>query len=144
MLQAMASGVPAVVRWQAEVEDTVKSTRAITNAFGLRRTFFGMIDNDAIREATAFNPQSTVGQLMNFALERIYHESDLMHELDLLLQIHDACIGQSPIDDVQRHTEVVGQLMDISLNIKGRELIIPSDIEIGRSWGELKKPNWEA
>jgi uracil-DNA glycosylase family 4 len=143
MLQAMASGVPAVVRWQAEVEDTLKSTRAVTNAFGLRRTFFGMIDNDAIREATAFNPQSTVGQLMNFALEKIYHESGLMHEMDFLLQIHDACLGQSPTNLVRKHADIVGQLMEIPLVIKGRELIIPSDIEIGPSWGELSKPNWE-
>jgi uracil-DNA glycosylase family 4 len=142
MLQAMASGVPAVVRWQAEVEDTLKSTRAITNAFGLRRTFFGMIDNDAIREAIAFNPQSTVGQLMNFALERIYHESGLIHEIDFLLQIHDAAIGQSPADLVQRHTDAVGTLMEIPLTIKGRELTIPSDLEVGRSWGELGKPEW--
>lgn len=143
LLQAMASNVPAVVRWQAEVESQVKSTRTVTNAFGLRRTFLGIIDNDTVREAIAFNPQSTVGQLMNFALERIYHESGLMGEMDLLLQIHDACIGQSPADKVQSHTDVVGQLMNIPLMIKGRELIIPSDLEVGPSWGELHKPQWE-
>ncbi len=143
MLQAMASGVPSVVRWQAEVEDQLKSTRTITNAFGLRRTFFGMIDDDAIREAIAFNPQSTVGQLMNFALERVYHESGVMTDLDILLQIHDAVIFSSPIDKIQQHSAIVGELMDIPLEIKGRRLVVPSDIEVGPSWGALSKPAWE-
>jgi uracil-DNA glycosylase family 4 len=143
MLQAMASGVPAVVRWQIEKEDTLKSSRKITNALGLSRTFFGVIDDDMIRMAVAFSPQSCVGQMMNFALARIYHESGLMGEMDLLLQIHDAMIAQSPVDKVREHTEIVGKLMDIPLYIKGRELIIPSDLEIGPSWGELESPNWE-
>ncbi len=142
MLQAIASGVPAVIRWQAEVENQLKSTRTITNAFGLRRTFFGVMDNDAVREAIAFGPQSTVGQLMNFALARMYQDKNLMSEMDLLLQVHDAAIGQSPIDKVKEHTDRVGELMSIPLMIKGRELIIPSDLEAGPSWGELKKPDW--
>jgi DNA polymerase I-like protein with 3'-5' exonuclease and polymerase domains/uracil-DNA glycosylase len=143
MLQAMASGVPSVVRWQQEVEEQLKSTRSITNAFGLRRTFFGIIDDDAVREAIAFNPQSTVGQLMNFALERVYHESSVMTDLDILLQIHDAVIWQSSTDKVQTHAAIVGELMDIPLEIKGRKLVVPSDLEVGPSWGELSKPKWE-
>jgi len=139
MLQAMAAAVPAVVRWKAEVAEELKRTRTITNSFGLRRTFFGIIDNDTIREAIAFNPQSTVGQLLNFALERIYHESSILSEgTDLLLQIHDAVILQSNIDKVHQHTAIVEELMQIPLMIKGRELIIPSDLAIGPSWGDLK------
>lgn len=141
-LQAMAAGVPAVGRWQASKEQEIKSTRCVTNNFGLRRTFFGIIDDETVREAIAFSPQSTVGQLMNFALERIYHESGLMNEMDFLLQIHDACLGQSPVDKVKEHTDVVRKLMEIPLIIKSRELTIPSDLEVGPSWGELKKPAW--
>lgn len=139
MIQAMASGVPAVLRWQAEVEDQVKTTRTITNSFGLRRTFFGIIDNDTVREAIAFNPQSTVGQMMNFALEKIYHdETNVLEETDFLLQIHDAVIGQSPEGKVHEHTAIIGRLMEIPLIIKNRSLTIPSDLEVGPSWGELK------
>jgi DNA polymerase I-like protein with 3'-5' exonuclease and polymerase domains len=142
MLQAMASGVPSVIRWQQEVAEQVKSTRTITNALGLRRTFFGMIDDDTIREAIAFGPQSTVGQLMNFALARVYHESGIISDLDILLQIHDAVIWQSDADKIRVHAAIVGELMNIPLEIKGRRLVVPSDLEIGPNWGELKPPTW--
>lgn len=143
LLQAMASGVPAVLRWQQEVEDTVRSTRRLTNPFSLTRLFLGIIDNDAIREAIAFVPQSTVGQMMNFALARIYYESGIMHQMDFLLQNHDAIIYQSSPDNIRYHSSVIGELMEIPLSIKGRLLIIPSDLEVGPNWGDLKDPKWK-
>lgn len=142
MLQAMSSNVPAVLRWHAEIADTLKTTRTIVNPHGLRRTFLGVIDNDCLREAVAFGPQSTVGQLLNFSLERIYHTPGLMTQFDFLLQIHDAILGQSPVDKVQEHAEIIGQLMELPMTIKGRELVIPSDIEVGPDWGSLNKPTW--
>lgn len=142
MLQALASNVPAVVRWHEEVISTLHSTRIVTNCFGRKRRFLGIIDSDAVREAIAFIPQSTVGDLMNFALESIYNTPDLIGEMDLLLQLHDAAIGQSPPEKLEEHTRRVGELMSIPLEIKGRTLIIPSDLEVGASWGTLKKPDW--
>ena len=138
MLQAMASAVPSVMRWHGEIEHIIRKTRTLTNPLGLSRTFLGMVDNDMLREAVAFVPQSTVGMLLNYALERIYHESDILNETDLLLQNHDAVLGQTPDDLLEEHTEKVGRLMTIPLVIKGRELVIPSDLKVGRSWGELK------
>lgn len=144
ILQAMASNVPAVLRWHNEVTNTVHSKRYITNSLGLRRTFLGIIDNDCIREAIAFGPQSTVGMLLNKSLDRIYHTPELISRMDFLLQQHDALIAQSLEEDVQQCAEEAGRLMTISLTIKGRELVIPTDIEVGKSWGTLKKPKWEA
>lgn len=138
LLQKLVSATPAVTRWQDEVEDQLKSTRCITNCFGLKRVVFGIIDDDAIRELIAFNPQSTVGQMTNFALAKIYHETDILHETDLLLQIHDAILGQSPEHLLEEHTKIVSEKMRIPLMIKGRELVIPTDLETGPSWGELK------
>lgn len=138
MLQAIASNVPSIIRWHAEVEDTLRRTRKLTNPLGLERTFFGMVDNAMIREAIAFVPQSTVGMLMNFALQRIYHESDILTLSDFLLQIHDAIVMQSPEEVMEKHSTEVGELMLVSMIIKGRELVIPSDLEVGLNWGELK------
>jgi DNA polymerase-1 len=142
MLQAIASNLPSITRWHAEVIALLRDTRTITNRFGRKRRFLGIIDDDAIREAIAFDPQSTVGDLLNFALARIYHTPSLISEMDLLLQLHDAAIGQSPCDKLKEHTEIVGELMSIPLMIKGRELIIPTDLEVGPSWGSLSKPPW--
>jgi DNA polymerase I-like protein with 3'-5' exonuclease and polymerase domains len=143
LLQAMASNVPAVGRWQAEVEETVRLTRRLVNPFGLSRTFLGIIDADVIREATAFVPQSTVGQMLNLALRRIYQRPEIMTSVDFLLQIHDAILAQAPIDELQKWATLVGELMLMPLTIKGRELVIETDCDCGPSWGDLKPAKWE-
>lgn len=143
LLQAMASNVPAVGRWQAEVEETVLCTRRLVNPFGLSRTFLGIIDADVIREATAFVPQSTVGQMLNFALRRIYQQAEVMAEVDFLLQIHDAIICSCPTDQLQHWATTIGELMLTPLQIKGRELIIDTDCDYGPNWGDLKPAEWE-
>jgi len=139
LLQAMASGVPAVLRWHNEIEEKLRTTKTIINALGLRRTFYGIIDHDTIREAVAFGPQSTVGVLTNLALEKIDADPGLLDVADLLLQIHDAIMGQSPTDIVMDVTARVGELMTIPLMIKGRELTIPSDLAIGPNWADMKE-----
>ena len=113
------------------------------NPFGLSRTFLGIIDADVIREATAFVPQSTVGQMLNFALRRIYQRPEIMAEVDFLLQIHDAIICSCPTDQLQHWATLVGELMLMPLTIKGRELVIGTDCDYGPNWGDLKAAQWE-
>lgn len=138
-LDALSAADPATIRWHAEVEAKVRQDRVLINALGLRRFFLGIIDDSAIREAIAWDPQSTVGMLLNAALNRMYHESDMLIETDLLLQIHDSIHGQSPKDKLQDHVEEAGRLMEIPLIIKNRELVIPSDLAVGPNWGDLKE-----
>jgi DNA polymerase-1 len=142
LLQTMAANVLPVMRWHDEVVATLQETRTIVNPLGLRRRFLGVIDNDCIREAIAFSPQSTVAQLTNFSTLRIYNE--LGSELDLLLNQHDAIIGQSPVEQLQTHCTKIGQLMLQPMTIKGRVLVIPSDLEVGPNWGSLSKPSWSS
>jgi DNA polymerase-1 len=136
MLQALTSANPRTVHWWREVEDQLRSTRIITNPWGRRRFFMGEITDDTVREAIAFGPQSTVADLLNMALRRIWQT--IPHEIDLLLQIHDALVFQAPESQIPILSQEVGELMLLPLTIKERTLTIPSDLAVGPNWGDLK------
>ena len=138
-IQALSTADPAILRWHAEVEAMIRKDRVLTNSLGLRRFVFGYIDDGAIREMIAWEPQSTVGMLLNAALNRVYHESNILDESDFLLQIHDSIHGQSPEDKLEEHITEVGRLMEIPLKIKNRILTIPSDLAVGLNWADLKE-----
>jgi DNA polymerase-1 len=136
MLQALTAANPRTTHWWKEVEDQLRATRVITTPWGRRRFFMGIITDDTVREAIAFGPQSTVADLLNMALRRIWQT--IPHEIDLLLQIHDALVFQAPENFIHNLAKTVEDLMLIPLTIKERTLTIPSDLAIGPSWGELK------
>jgi DNA polymerase I-like protein with 3'-5' exonuclease and polymerase domains len=136
MLQALTSANPRTVHWWREVEDQLRSTRIITTPWGRRRFFMGEITDDTVREAIAFGPQSTVADLLNMALRRVWQT--IPHEIDLLLQIHDALVFQAPELQIPILSQKVGELMLIPLTIKERTLTIPSDLAVGPNWGDLK------
>ncbi|MCX8125551.1 MAG: DNA polymerase [Dehalococcoidia bacterium] len=141
-LEALVTGLPALVRWHEEVEESVRSTRTVVNCFGRRRIFYGPITDNVIREAIAYGPQSTVADMLNFSLVGICESGLLEDGADLLLQLHDAVIGQSPVDKVQDHVRKVAEIMSIPIQVHKRTLVIPTDVAVGPSWGKLKKPNW--
>jgi len=137
MLAALAAANPKTVLWWKEVERNLYHDRTITNPLGGRRYFLGVITPEVLREAIAEGPQSTVARLLNLAIRKIWKE--LQTEMDPLLQIHDAFVWQCPEDKMVDVSQKIGELMNIPVEIKGRTLIIPSDLAIGPSWGELKE-----
>lgn len=129
------------VFWKS-VEDELRLTRTLTNAFGRKRIFFGRWDEKLLRDAYSFRPQSTVGDLCCKALVNCYHQIELGRpELNaqLLLNVHDSLLMQCPIE----HAEEVGQLMEeamhIPLTVKGRTFYIPTDCKVGFNWANRSK-----
>ena len=142
MISAMLSGIPMVVNWQMETEHTVKEKRILTTPLGRRRYFMGKLTDDTIREAIAFVPQCTVAQVLNIGLDRCYMWLEQQSDpdiFDLLMNIHDAIIWQSPEESIYQHAELISHLMEVPLTIHGRILTIPSDLAIGPNWGQLKE-----
>jgi len=142
MLDAMMSGTPMVANWQLETEHEVREGRLLITPLGRRRYFMGKMTHDTIREALAFVPQSTVAHMLDIGIDRAYLWLEQQHDqsqLDLLMNVHDAIIWQSREELIRKHAELIGKLMQVPLLIHGRELIIPSDLAIGPSWGELEE-----
>ncbi len=83
-------------RWWKSVEYEVKQTRKLTNLFGRPRIFYGRIDAE-LPAAVAFNPQSTVGDAMNYAILNLWNAGIVGRPdspMQMLAQIHDALVYQ--------------------------------------------------
>ena len=58
---------PEIVVWQIEIEDTIRRTRLLRNAFGYPRRFERIITDSYLREAISWKPQSTIGVITHKA-----------------------------------------------------------------------------
>ena len=119
--------------------------RTLITPLGARRYFMGKLTDDVIREAIAYVPQCTVAHLLNIGLDRTYTwlaQKDDTEDFDLLINIHDAIIFQAVEEKMEEYCGIIRDFMQVPIIIHGRELIIPSDLEVGYSWGEMSPPNW--
>lgn len=140
MIHAMMAATPMIVNWQMETEYEVREKRVLITPLGRRRHFMGKLTDAVIREAIAFVPQNTVCHILDISEVRVYDWLEYQDDpdiFDLLMDHHDAIQWQSPSDLIHTHANLIGEFMKVPLMIHGRELIIPSDLAIGPSWGEL-------
>ena len=128
---------PGIRTWHAEVSNELKQTGCLITPMGRRRQFWDRLtDNSTLRQAIAYVPQSTIGDLLNLGLLKVWQ--NLRHSgLDILGQVHDAILGQCYINKVDTLMPEVLKQMNNPLMIKGREMIIPSSVEVGNTWKDM-------
>ncbi len=132
------------VFWKG-VEQELRYTRTLTTPFGRKRMFFGRWDEKLLREAYAYKPQSTVGDLGTMALVNCYHQIEKqVPGAELLLQVHDAIYMQCWEKDVEMVAGMMEQAMNIPITVNDRTFTIPTDCKVGRNWGSRPKKNPEA
>jgi len=106
----------------------------LTTPLGRRRIFFGRPGDDAtLREAIAYIPQSTVGDILNCALWRIWRYCP---EAQLLAQVHDSICFQSDESDLPRAIANARRLATFPLRMNGKALVIPVDAKVGWNWAD--------
>lgn len=130
---------PSHQRWHAHVASELLQFGNLTTITGRRRWFFGRRNDDAtVREAIAFDPQGSVGDILNRGMLNVWR----LDICQLLLQIHDAILIQYP---EEKEDEIVPQVLKaikvpISLN-NGRTLLIPSEAQTGWNWAKHSETN---
>ena len=127
---------PNLRAWQLRVQSALGKSRRMTTPMGRKRTFFGRWGEQLFREAYAFVPQATVGDVLNYAMIKMYKK---FPEVEFMLQIHDAFVIQVPSIDVGIWVGRIKVAFDIPILINGKELVIPIDIKVGSNWDEMKK-----
>jgi len=125
------------VFWK-EVQDELRHSLKLVSALGRPRIFYGRWSDKFLNEAYSYNPQSTVGDLTNMAMVKVHEQ---VPETELFVNGHDSLIGQCFLKDLYEVTSKVQELMRIPLTIHGRELIIPTDVEVGYNWGKATDDN---
>lgn len=130
---------PAHQRWQHWVDNRLRTAGFLTSLAGRKRWFFGR-RNDAstLREAIAYDPQSSLAELVNTAMLNIWRQqiaTVVMHD-------HDALTFMYREADEDK---IIPQLMDnlvVPLELaNSRVLRIPYDCKTGWNKGEWSSTN---
>lgn len=140
---------PGITDWHTHTARTLQTVGHMTGPFGMRRTFWGRRWDDAtLREAIAFEPQHVVGVLMNIGIYLLWEKFEGLGKSDvqILLNLHDAVLGQVRIDKADQLLPEILKTLTFPFpvtDIKGieRELVIPFDVEVGYNWAKCSDKN---
>lgn len=128
--------------WWRNVQTQLQTTGALTTCFGRRRTFFGRDRmswlSETHREAIAFEPQSTVADLLNRGLMRWWerYEGKIGQ---LLAQIHDAVLIQVPAGRAGVAERLLRSCLEETITVHGIDIRIPVDVTVSEHWGAWRE-----
>lgn len=136
------SAFPGIRKWHQSVAEQLQTHGAITTPLGRTRVFLGRLDSDdTLKEAIAFVPQSTIGEIINEGMWRVWKKfdrEDAQLRCQLLAQVHDAILIQYPDVSPEYEVEIieaVKRTMEVPIPINGRTLVIPANCEgVGWNW----------
>lgn len=136
--------------WWPEIEYKLNQNRTLVTCYGRKRQFFQRWGDELFKEATAFEPQSTVADHFNGAIHpllgirggllQVYNDliKPYARERSIINQSHDSCIVEVPKSDAIDVGYQMQKLIKRPMVIKDVEFTIPVDGEIGERWGELE------
>jgi len=127
---------PRYTAWYRKTVEEVVKTKQLRNAFGRIRIFLGL-EEEVIREGLNFGIQSTAADIINQATILIHR--DLPTGVKLIGQIHDALLFEVKDNAVKKLTKLIRKHMEKKFKIGDHIVQFPVDLEIGASWGTLKK-----
>lgn len=136
--------------WWDDIEAQLGRTRSITNAYGRVRVFFAQWGNELFKEATAYDPQSSVADHFNGKTHPELGIKGGLREIKkqlvnpypdhkLINQSHDSAILECPLSIGLEMAARMKALLMRPLVIRNEEFTIPADAEWGERWGELEK-----
>lgn len=133
------SAFPAHQRWHANVASQLLQYGNLTTLTGRRRWFFGRRNDDAtVREAIAFDPQGSVGDILNRGMLQVWR----LNLVQLLLQIHDAILIQYPEELEDQTIPQITEAIKVPIELNhSRTLLIPSECKTGWNWANATNDN---
>ena len=137
---------PGIPRWHESTIRKIMIDKYLETPMGRVRYFYrNTSDSKTHKEAIAFVPQSTVGELLNLGLLEVFRKHQMqLGEVEVAAQIHDAILIQYPEHVDQR--ELLGRVaktMEIPVPMPGgRTMIIPCGCEgVGWNWAKATPAN---
>lgn len=132
---------PGIPLWWGAVRDQLRTNRTLISLLGHKIEFQQEWGEDLFRAAYSFNPQSTVGDMVNDALVTLEQDHrPHMYKADMLTQTHDSATIQYPDNDwldCARFAIDFEKQMSPELEAKGRKFTIKTDLKIGYDWGHM-------
>lgn len=125
---------PSHLEWHDYVRGTLRKAGHLVSLAGRRRWFFGRRNDDkVVREAIAYDPQSSLVDIVNHGMLNVWRA----RSCELLMQGHDAIIVQYPEEQEDEIIPRVLEQLRYPLKLRdGREFVIPYGCETGWNWGK--------
>jgi DNA polymerase-1 len=130
---------PGIPKWHQHVAKEVLEHGYLVSLMGRKRWFFGRRNEPAtIREAIAYDPQGSVGDILNTGMLQVWRAGECI----LLLQVHDAILVQYREEVEDRVLPNLLETIQVPVEIAhGRTLRIPSEAKVGWNWGTMTDDN---
>lgn len=134
---------PGIPLWHESIRRQLKKDRTLISLLGRKIELMNEWGDDLFNQAYSFNPQSTIGDMVNDAL--IQFDADLepfMYKADCLTQTHDSATMQYPENDwidMAKYAIRFGlDYMSPELEAHGRTFRVGTDMKIGQTWGHME------
>jgi DNA polymerase I-like protein with 3'-5' exonuclease and polymerase domains len=136
---------PGLEGWWERIRRQLRDNRTLTNCFGRRRRFLETWGPELFMEAYAFIPQSTIVDIFNTGMPRIYDDQSRdFRTLKIKNQVHDSGVFQLDVtltrDGYASAVRVIRRIafdyLNPTLHYSGRDFQIRTDLKIGRHWGD--------
>jgi len=137
---------PHLKAWHESIRtELVRNNKTLYNLFGRVHRFLDRWGDTLFRSAYSFKPQSTIGDLMNRALVRIYEDDTLADILHIWLQLHDAGYWLVPdgYDDQEAMYHARRHMLEPIPHLGNEFIVIDVDFHVGKSWGGMDEIDYE-
>jgi len=133
---------PGIRRWHRETIETLeRNNRILVTPWGRKRRFFGRWGDSLFKEAFAYIPQSTVADLINKGLLRLYSALKTKfakrEKAWIRLQVHDALYVECEESVQEEVLNLVIWAMEIPITIGEKTLVIPAEAHVGKTWNDV-------
>ena len=127
---------PELQKWWASLEDEVRKTKTLFNAFGRRFIVLERLSPEALESIVAFKPQSTLGDHVVKVIYKAQEDDRWPMDSRMWLNIHDALIVLAPRHKVKHCLSIAKKYAEEPIMVQGidgkrRPLIIPADTKMG-------------
>jgi len=140
---------PSLPQWRKDLQKEFRENkRFIWNLLGKGVRLLDKPGPDLWNAITAYNPQSTVADIIRRALIAIYRDySELAKPMFLLAPVHDSILldyPEKPLDRLREFIKLMKGYMTVELEAKGRKFTLGVDVKGGPNWGNMKGiPPWK-
>lgn len=145
---AYHSAFPGISAWQDKVRGMVHNQERLVNPLGRSIRLFGRPwDGHTEKQGFSFLPQSTVADIINIAVYRLWRELELHPDelIRLLAQVHDAILFLYRTGDlatVHRALELMTVPIPITdINGITRTATVLTEAAVGKNWGHASDKN---
>jgi hypothetical protein len=136
---------PSLHAWHMQIQDELKRSRVLTNLLGRKHHFLDRWGDSLFRSAYSYIPQSTIGDLLNVSLRKVYDSLPILpFEMTILLQLHDAIYVMVEEANVEFTIKHLRKLMLHEFTYLGEKFTVDIDFKIKSSWAKGKDVdmNW--